>query len=286
MGISARIIVFLSLLGMVGAATSQDVPLISGSLAYVTNTTGGKTTHIPLIQPLAAVPLGEHFLLESRALVLEESIQNSTGYSHSHFAALAYLQGDFIATPRLTVVAGSYLLPFGTYNERLTPVWIGNFQDESPAEPIGQMGSGIGLGGQVRGSLFSNAHSSFSYSAWYSARSGNQQFSSERSSGGGEEASTSRSIGWNWVGPTDASCKARMKTSRECTFGGRPGRGDSDCARRQCGASTRTVIGSRQTTGPWAMTLVRLVSCGDLNHFSGCSRPSASTMLRVTGYLP
>jgi hypothetical protein len=177
-------IMLLSLLGIAGTAAAQDVPLISGSLAFVTNTTGGKTTYIPLIQPVAAVPLGDHFLLESRALVLEEFIPNSTGYDHSHFAALTYLQGDYIATRHLTVVAGSYLLPFGTYNERLTPVWIGNFQDESIAEPIGQMGSGIGLGGQVRGSLFSSARSSFSYSAWYSARSGNQQFSSDRSSGG------------------------------------------------------------------------------------------------------
>src|SRR5690348_1559362 len=178
------IMVFLALLGMVGTTNAQDAPLISGSLGFVTNTTGGNTTYIPLIQPLAAVPLGDHFLLESRALVLEEFIPNSTGYDHSHFAALTYLQGDYIATSHLTVVGGSYLLPFGTYTERLTPVWIGNFQDEPLAEPIGQMGSGIGLGGQIRGSLFSNAHSSFSYSAWYSARSGNEQFKSDRSLGG------------------------------------------------------------------------------------------------------
>ena len=174
---------FLLIFGIVGAAAAQDVPLISGSVAFVTNTTGGKTTYIPLIQPLAAVPVGDHFLLESRAMVLEEFFPTSTGNDHSHFAALTYLQGDYLASQHLTVVAGSYLLPFGTYNERLTPVWIGNFQDESLAEPIGQMGSGVGLGGQLRGSLYSSAHSSFSYSAWYSARSANQQFKSDRSSG-------------------------------------------------------------------------------------------------------
>ena len=182
--LAATIFVFLSLLGIVSTAAAQDTPLLSGGLAFVTNTTGGNTTYIPLIQPLAAVPLGDHLLVESRALVLEEYIPKATGYDHSHFAALTYLQGDYIANRHLTVVGGSYLLPFGTYNERLTPVWISNFQDESLAEPIGQMGSGIGLGGQVRGSLFSNALSSFSYSAWFSARSGNQQFKSERSAGG------------------------------------------------------------------------------------------------------
>jgi hypothetical protein len=182
--IRSAFFVCLASLGLAGAAPAQDTPLLSGGVAFVTNTSGGDTTYIPLIQPLAAVPLGDHFLLESRALVLEQYFPNATGYDHSHFAALTYLQGDYIANRHLTVVGGSYLIPFGTYNERLTPVWISNFESESPAEPIGEMGGGVGLGGQVRGSLFSNAHTSFSYSGWFSARSGNEQFNSERSSGG------------------------------------------------------------------------------------------------------
>jgi hypothetical protein len=178
------VLLFLYLLGLGGKASAQNTPLLSGGVAFVTNTTGGNTTYIPLIQPLAAVPLGDHLLVESRAGLLELFTPSSSGYQHSHFTALTYLQGDYIATRHLTVVGGSFLLPFGTYNERLTPVWIGNFQDESLAEPIGQMGTGVGLGGQVRGSIFSDAHSSFSYAAWFSARSGNLQFNSERSSGG------------------------------------------------------------------------------------------------------
>ncbi|MGA2834708.1 MAG: hypothetical protein ABSE55_16705 [Terracidiphilus sp.] len=174
----------MSLLGLGGRAPAQDTPLLSGGVAFVTNTTGGNATYIPLIQPLAVVPLGNHFLVESRAGLLELFTPTSSGYEHSHFTALTYLQGDYIASPHLTVVGGSFLLPFGTYNERLTPVWIGNFQDESLAEPIGQMGTGVGLGGQVRGSLLSSARSSFSYAAWFSARSDNLQFNSERSSGG------------------------------------------------------------------------------------------------------
>jgi len=176
-------IAFLSLLGVAGTA-AQDTPLLSGSVGFVTNTTGGDTTYIPLIQPLAAVPLGDHFMVESRALVLEEYIPNSGGYDHSHFAALTYLQGDYIANRHLTVVGGSFLLPFGTYNERLTPVWISNFEDQPLSVPIGEMSGGTGLGGQVRGSLFSTAHTSFSYAAWFSARSGNEQFNAERSTGG------------------------------------------------------------------------------------------------------
>lgn len=163
---------------------AQDTPLISGSVGFVTNTAGGDTTYIPLIQPVAAVPLGDHFMVESRALVLDQFFPNSTGYDHAHFAALTYLQGDYIANRHLTVVGGSFLLPFGTYTERLTPVWISNFEDEPLSVPIGQMAGGTGLGGQVRGSLFSTAHASFSYAAWFSARSANEQFNAERSSGG------------------------------------------------------------------------------------------------------
>ena len=162
---------------------AQDTPMLSGGVAFVTNTTGGDTTYIPLIQPLAAVPLGDHFLVESRALLLEQFFPSSTGYDHSRFTALTYLQGDYIASRHLTVVGGSYLLPFNTYTERLTPVWIANFEDQPLSVPIGQMAGGTGLGGQVRGSLFDGAHSSFSYSAWFSARSNNQQFNAERSSG-------------------------------------------------------------------------------------------------------
>lgn len=175
---------FLAFLGLFVTAVAQDTPLLSGGIAFVTNTNGGKTTYIPLIQPLASVPLGNHFMVESRALVLEQFIPNSTGYDHSHYAALTYLQGDYIATRHLTVVAGSFLLPFGTYNERLTPVWISAFEDEPLSVPIGQLAGGTGLGGQVRGSLFSSAHTSVDYAAWFSARSSNEQFIAERSSGG------------------------------------------------------------------------------------------------------
>ena len=46
------------------------------------------------------------------------------------------------------------------------------------------MGLGVGLGGQLRGSLNTGANSTVSYAAWFSARSGNEQFSAERSAGG------------------------------------------------------------------------------------------------------
>jgi hypothetical protein len=163
--------------------SAQDTPLLSGGVGFVTNTTGGDTSYIPVIQPLAAVPLGQKVLIESRASLLEIFSPGSTGYNHSHFVGLTYLQGDYLANRHLTVVGGSFLLPFGTYNERLTPIWISNLQDEPLVEPLGLMNGGVGLGGQLRGSLIHNPRFSFDYAAWFSARSGNSQFQADRSSG-------------------------------------------------------------------------------------------------------
>ena len=61
------------------------------------------------------------------------------GYTSSSFQGLSYLQADFLASSHLTVVAGEFLTPFGTYNERLTPLWIGSFQDIPLIFPLGTM---------------------------------------------------------------------------------------------------------------------------------------------------
>lgn len=165
-----------------GAA--QDTPLISGGVAFFTSTRGGNTTYNPLIEPLLAAPIGSHLLIESRAAILETFSPTSTGYDHTHFAGFTYLQGDYIASSHLTVTAGSFLLPFNTYNDRLSPVWIGNFQDGPLIASLGTMSTGTGVGGMLSGSAISNGKYSISYNGWFSARSGNEQFNSERSFGG------------------------------------------------------------------------------------------------------
>ena len=170
-------------LGAAVISPAQEAPLLSGGVGFLTNTAGGNTTYIPIAQPLIAVPLGQHLLIESRASLLEFFTPGNSGYDTSHFVALTYLQGDVVANRHLTVVGGSYLLPFGTYNERLTPIWISNFQDEPVVEPLGLMGGGAGLGGQLRGSLIRRRHYSFDYASWFSASSTNAQFKAERSSG-------------------------------------------------------------------------------------------------------
>jgi hypothetical protein len=163
---------------------AQDTPLLSGGVGFFTSTYGGNTNYQPLIEPLLAAPIGRHFLIESRAALAETFFPKDHGYDHSHFIALTYLEGDYLATPHLTVVGGSFLLPFNTYNERLSPIWIGNFQDLPLIANLGLMDTFVGVGGMLRGSAISTPQYSIAYAGWFSARSANEQFPSQRSSGG------------------------------------------------------------------------------------------------------
>jgi hypothetical protein len=167
--------------------SAQDTPLISGGVGFFTSTNAGNTSYLPITEPLLAAPLGQHILVESRAALLESiapigGIQ--PGYGHSHFIGLTYLQGDFIASHHITAVAGDYLIPFNTYNDRLTPIWIGNFQDGPLILPLGLFSSGSGLGGMLRGNAIQREKYSIDYSYFYSTRSANEQFSAHRGNGG------------------------------------------------------------------------------------------------------
>ena len=166
---------------------AQDTPLISGGAGFLTSTNAGKTTYLPIIEPLVAAPVGQHILVESRAALLEsvsENGGNRGGYSHSHFIGLTYLQGDYIASRHFTIVGGYFLIPFNTYNERLSPVWIGNLQDGPLIAPLGVFSSGSGLGGMLRGNAMARNKYSVDYAYFYSAQSGKQQFRSQRGTGG------------------------------------------------------------------------------------------------------
>jgi hypothetical protein len=63
-------------------------------------------------------------------------------------------------------------------------LWIDNFQDGPLIAGLGTMQTATSLGGQLRGSAISRRKYSIEYAAYFSARSGNQQFNSARSSGG------------------------------------------------------------------------------------------------------
>jgi hypothetical protein len=125
--------------------------------------------------------------VESRANLIElffPKPPGQSGYTSEPFLSLAYLQLDYLATSHLTVVGGEFLTPFGTYNERLTPIWISNFQDAPLITSLGTMNSGSSVGGMLRGSAISTPKFSIDYAAYFSTESTNMQFNAERSTGG------------------------------------------------------------------------------------------------------
>jgi hypothetical protein len=182
---ACAVLLFAGLLWNRPALVAQDVPLLSGGVGFLTNTNAGNTSYQTVAVPVLEAPIGQHLLVESRANILETfSPQgNGQGYDHSTFLGLSYLQADYIATPHITVVGGYFLTPFGTYNERLSPIWISSL-DAPLIFSIGTMGSGSGTGGMLRGNAYSTDKVSISYAAYFSADSTNKQFQSSRSTGG------------------------------------------------------------------------------------------------------
>lgn len=172
--------------GLTKSLEAQDTPLISGGVGFFTSTNGGNTTYLPVISPLLAAPLGGHLLVESRATIVDSFSPRGggkTGYTSSDFEGLAFLQADILASSHLTIVAGEFLTPFGTYNERLSPIWIGKFEDARLIYSLGT-GTGSGVGGMLRGSALSTPQISIDYAAYFSAASTNQQFNARRAAGG------------------------------------------------------------------------------------------------------
>jgi hypothetical protein len=175
----------LGLLSVIPHSIAQNVPLISGGAAFETNTNGGNTTYAPTLMPLLALPVGNHVLFESRALLLDSIFPRpTTGYDTQHFIGVTFAQVDYIVNPHITLVGGYFLTPFGTWNERLSPVWINPLQDGPLIFGIGNPGSGSGTGGEIRGNVVSTENYSVDYTAYVSAGSTNFQISSSRSVGG------------------------------------------------------------------------------------------------------
>lgn len=167
-------------------AAAQNAPLISGGLGFLSSTVGGTTYLQPVIAPVAAISLGSHLLVESRADLREfYQPKNGTGpYQGAFFPTLEYLQLDYIAARKLTITVGRFLTPFGTYNERLTPIWIRNFQDTPLIFGIGTRTTGSSDGVMARGALFSTTAAQVNYTGYFSVYTGVPEFEAARSTGG------------------------------------------------------------------------------------------------------
>jgi hypothetical protein len=167
------------------AQAGHDVPLISGGGGMFSSTNEGFTFLQPIVAPVLAFPLGQHFLFESRADLRGFYAQtNEAGPFHGSFTAtLEYMQLDYIANSHLTVSAGRFLTPFGTYGERLGAVWIRNLQDSPLIYGLGTRTSGSSDGVMLRGNVYSNAHVEIDNTAFFSAAITGGQFQAGRAVG-------------------------------------------------------------------------------------------------------
>jgi hypothetical protein len=188
------IALFLVLCMQAGAqneATSESaagrVPVISGGAGYIHNVSGGTTTLEPQINPILLVPVGRHVLLESRTdfTGFFQRKQDGTGPYGGHvFTTVEFAQVDWLASTHLIAVAGRYLLPFGLYSERLSPLWIRNLQDSPITAAIGTRNSGAGDGLMLRGVVTQNSSYSLQYTGYFSASSNVEQLGAARTAGG------------------------------------------------------------------------------------------------------
>jgi hypothetical protein len=179
----ACLFVLLFFISIPVAAQSQDserpVPILSGAAGYFTNVNGGQTELVPEINPVLLVPLGNRWLIESRAEFQGEFERPEGGgpYGGKVEQEIDYLELDYIVNPYVTVTLGRYLTPFGMYNERMYPIWIRDLQRTPLIYPLA---TGSGDGAMLRGGFRVNAKANLNYSAYFSALSNVNKFESNR----------------------------------------------------------------------------------------------------------
>ena len=180
--------VLLALL-MTGAAiaqteTDKPVPILTGNVGTFSFVTGGQNVIDTQFNPVLLVPLGDKWLIESRA-EFEGEFQRPDGggpYGGPVDKHVDYAQVDYIANRYLTVTAGRFLTPFGIFNERLYPVWIRFLQPDPLIMPIRTESSD---GVMFRGGFPVSPKANLNYALYVSAASiGIDSVDSERHVGG------------------------------------------------------------------------------------------------------
>ncbi len=163
------------------------VPVLSGGVAYIQNEDSGVVSLEPQINPVLLVSFGRHVLLESRTDFFgffQRENQTTGPYKGKVFKSIEYAQLDWLANTHLIATGGRYILPFGLYNERLTPVWTRNLQDAPTTALIGDGTSGAGDGLMLRGVVVQKALYSIQYNTYFSAFSNIHKLEAARTAGG------------------------------------------------------------------------------------------------------
>jgi hypothetical protein len=177
----------LFLTAAVAASAQSNTPIISGGIQYENATVGGATSFAPAISPVVTIPIGDRWLIESRA-TFEELIfreDGTTGPYHAvTFSSIDYLQLDYLINSHVTLVVGDFLTPFNIYNERIAPIWIHNFNDAPLIAGIGTRTTSSSEGAQLRGVAVDHKNWQLNYSAYFSTLVNAHQFGSGRTAGG------------------------------------------------------------------------------------------------------
>jgi hypothetical protein len=168
-------------------SAQSDVGVISGGAGFVATGFFGSNFYSPQIAPVILIPSGDKWLIEARGTVGELIFQengNGGPFHSATFTSVDFLQLDYIANSHLTITAGYFLTPFNIYNERLSPIWIKNFQDPPIIGAIGTQTSGSSAGGMLGGVAISRQSWELSDVAYFSAASTVNKFNSGRAAGG------------------------------------------------------------------------------------------------------
>jgi hypothetical protein len=161
----------------------RPIPILSGYLAFVPTWEGGDPTLVSIIAPVVVIPIGDHFVIESRVELEGDFVRRPPDNSFGGQVGqdVQYAQLDWIVNQNVTASAGRYLVPFGMFNERLYPNWIRVFQTDPLIFPIG---TGSGDGAMLRGGIAAAADLNVNYALYFSAASNADKFEAERVFGG------------------------------------------------------------------------------------------------------
>ena len=168
------------------APTPKPVPILTAGMGFVTQFQGGQPNLDPLVSPIFLIPLGDHWLFESRGTFEADFAQppGSNIYKGSVQKEVDYAQVDYIANPYVTITLGRYLTPFGIFNERLYPIWIRDLQTDPLILAIGTGPSDAGTGAMIRGGFPLSHKVNINYATYFSTNITQSPVDSYREAGG------------------------------------------------------------------------------------------------------